>query len=167
MASPQSSAVQSTFPFTLDGNPYVLTNETIKQDASRTAALAQYTIMAYVSATQKWVPWSNLTASDGSAYPMGILMTDGGFTGAQVAAGDVTGAAIAAGGTAWRVDGSQVVFDTGVGGGNTALALTSQLNSNAVGSGSATVYFLTTAQRWLESRGIFIQTTVAFDKPEN
>ena len=99
------------------------------QDAARTKALAQYTVMAYIVATGKWIPWNSVTATDGSAYPAGILMTDGGFTAAQLAAADVTGAAILVGGPAVLVDSSQLVFDTGVGGTNAALALTTAIAS--------------------------------------
>lgn len=163
----QNSAVESVFPFKLQGLDFSLDNETIAQDVARTIALAQFTIMAQIASSQKWVPWSSLVATDGTAFPVGYLKTDGGFTAAQIAAGDVTGASIVVGGMGLEIDGTQIIFDTGVGGGNVALSLTSVLSSNAAGTGAATPYLTMSAKRWLEARGIFVRSTVALDKTEN
>ncbi len=166
----QSSQVNSTFPFIVGGRGIVLDNETIAQDALRTAALQEYTVMAQIVTgvnAGKWVPWTNLTASDGSAFPMGILMVDGGVSAAMLAAGDVSGVYVLAGGARAKLDGSQLIFDTGVGGGNVALSLSSALSSNAAGSDSATPYLTTTGAAWLRRFGIYVQTTVLEDLAEN
>jgi hypothetical protein len=168
MGAIQSSVVNKTAPFIVKNGPgLVLDNETILTDASRTKALAQYTVMAYIAATGKWIPWYSVTTTDGSAFPAGILMTDGGFTAAQLVAGDVTGAAILVGGAALLIDSSQLVFDAGVGGSGGGLALTTAIAGNAVGSGSATCYLTINAATALRLLGIFCQTTILEDLAEN
>ncbi len=168
MGAIQSSQVNKTYPFIVKNGPgLVLDNETIKQDAARTIALAQYTVMALNPTTNIWVPWSTVTATDGTAFPAGILMTDGGFTAAQIAAGNVTGASILTGGAALLIDSSQLVFDTGVGGGNTALTFTTVISGNAVGSASATCYLVMTCATALRLGGMFTQNTILEDLAEN
>ena len=168
MGAIQSSVVNKTAPFIVKNGPgLVLDNETILTDAGRTKALAQYTVMAYIVASNKWIPWNSVTATDGSAFPAGILMTDGGFTAAQLVAGDVTGAAILVGGAALLIDSSQLVFDAGVGGSGGGLALTTAIAGNAVGSGSATCYLTINAATALRLCGIFCQTTILEDLAEN
>jgi hypothetical protein len=158
----------AVYPFLINTAPVMVAeNESIAADASRTAALAQYTVMAYNPTTAKWVPWSSVTASDGTAYPAGILMNDGGFTAAQVVAGVTGGVAILVGGSGLRIDSSQLVFDTGVGGGNVALSLATVISSNAAGSGSATPYATVTAEKWLRNLGLYMQNVVVEDLAEN
>lgn len=166
----QFSQVNKTFPFITAGHGLVLDNETIAQDALRVAFLAEYTVMAQIATganAGKWVPWSNLTADDGSAFPLSILMVDGGISAAQIAAGDVSGAYLLIGGAGVKIDGSQLVFDAGVGGGCSALSLASILVNNSAGSNAATPYLKTTAAAWLRTIGLFCQTTTLVDLPEN
>jgi hypothetical protein len=161
MAAIQSSAVQSVLPFTLDGHPIIKDNETILTDGSRTVPLAQYTIMAQIASTKKWVPWLNANLGDttGMQTPRGILMTDGGYTSAVYAAGDITGVAIAVAGEQWSIDGSQLVFDkgsTGVGTPNTLDSIPTVPTNQA-----------TRAEAMLWSRGIYPTSTVQIDLTEN
>lgn len=166
MGANQASSNQSVLPLLL-GEATLLAkdNETIVRDASRTADIAQFTVMAQIAATRKWVPWSDLTATDGSALPLGILLNDGGIAAASVAAADVTGAVILVGGAGARIDASKLVFDTGVGGGNSALALTSVLTVGTVASWAN--YWSMTADAFLRTLGLFTQTTIALDVTEN
>lgn len=122
----QASQVNKTYPFILGGTALVKENETLLQDAARTVVLDQYTVMAQIAASKKWVPWlnANLGATDGKQTPKGILMNDGGISAASLAAGDVTGAVILVG-TGAEVDAGQLVFDKGSTGGGTANTLDS------------------------------------------
>jgi hypothetical protein len=61
---------------------------TIAQDAGRSAVLAPYTLMAKVAASGKWVPFTDETATDGSAIPQGIYVGDE-IAAADIVAGDV------------------------------------------------------------------------------
>ena len=167
MGAIQSSQVDSVQPFKIGGFPFVKDAEILLTDAARTVPLAQYTVMAQIAATRKWVPWTTVTATDGSAIPLGILLTDGGFTAAQLAAGDVTGAMIAVGGMGYQVDSSQLVFDAGSTGGGTPLTLNTVFTANAVGSGTATPYLLIIGERQLNQLGIFPTSTVALTGAEN
>lgn len=168
MGAIQSSQVNKVYPFLINTAPQIVAeNESIAADASRTKDLAQYTVMAYNPTTAKWVPWSSVTASDGTAYPAGVLMNDSGLTAAQVVAGVTGGVAILIGGAGLRVDSSQLVFDTGVGGSNVALSLATIISSNAVGTGTATPYLVMNGASALRLAGIFALTTVVEDLAEN
>jgi hypothetical protein len=162
----QASQVNRTYPFILGGTALVKENETLLQDASRTVILDQYTVMAQVAASRKWVPWTTVTATDGSAVPAGILMNDGGISAAALAADDVTGAVILVG-TNVEVDAGQLVFDKGSTGQGTALALTTVFTGNAAGTGSATPYILLVAERLLNMIGIYPKTAFVAAKAEN
>src|SRR5574340_251695 len=129
----QASQNNATYPFITGGTALVAENETILTDAARTVILYQYTVMAQIAATGKWVPWTSVTATDGSAIPQGILMNDGGVTAAALAAADVTGAQILIG-TCVEVDAGQLVFDLGSTGGGSALTLATVFTGNAAGT---------------------------------
>jgi len=161
----QASQNNKTYPFIQGGTALVYENETILRDASRVAGhdIAQYTVMAQVAASEKWVPWSSVTNTDGSAIPAGILMNDGGVSGASVIAGDVTGVQILIG-TAVEIDGGQLVFDAYVAGGSSALALTTAFSGNAAGSGTATPYVVLTCKALLKMLGIYTKTAYAASK---
>jgi hypothetical protein len=58
-------------------------NAIIAEDAGRATDLLQYTLMGKVAATEKWVPFTDETATDGSAENFGIYM------GADIAAADI------------------------------------------------------------------------------
>lgn len=155
-----ASQANNTFPFILAGSGYVLDTETILTDAGRTVPLYQYTIMSQIASSGKWVPWllANYNGTTGTQYPMGILMTDGGFTYQVYAAGDILNAMILVGGGC-QVDSSQLVFDLGSTGVASPAALT--------GIPTVPTNLAMTAQRILELRGIFVTQTIAIDKLEN
>jgi hypothetical protein len=108
--SVQTSADRQVKPFILSGRPLVREAETIAQDAARTAALAPYTLMAKVSATGKWTPWGDVTATDGTAIPQGIYMGDP-IAAADLAAADVVNCPIIVGGAGVTFDNGQLVLE--------------------------------------------------------
>jgi len=162
--SAQNSLVNSTFPLQLQGDARLLDDETLLTDSARTVPLVFGTIMAQVASSRKWVPWTTVTATDGSAYPLAVYIGPD-VAAADLAAGDVTGAPMLVGGA--LLDDTQVVFDKGSTGAGTALTLNTVINGNAAGSGTATPYFVMIAQRFLELKGLYIAQTVAGDTPEN
>ena len=161
MAAIQTSQVGSSIPFYVGGGtPLVKDQETILTDGSRTVPLAFGTIMSKLSATGKWVPFllANLGASDGSQYPAGILVADGGYTAAQYSAADITNAPILVGGGV-KVDSQQIIFDKGSTGVATAATLASV---PTVPTGLAMQ-----AETLLQIHDIYVQVTINEDLPEN
>lgn len=69
---------------------------TVAQDAGRSTVMARHTLMAYNPTTQKWEPFTDETAVDGTQYPRGIMQAE--LTAAQVVAGDVSDVPILVGG---------------------------------------------------------------------
>ena len=110
------------------GTALVREAKTLLTDAARVAVLREYSVMALIAASEKWIPWTSLSATDGSAFPAGILMNDGGIAAALFTGGDYTGAIILAGSNV-EVDASQLVFDTCYGGGRAALSLASVITA--------------------------------------
>ena len=115
--------------------------QTIAQDAGRSAPLAPNTVMAKVAESGKWIPLTDLAATDGTAIPQGIYMGDE-IAAASLVAGDVVDAPVLVGGGC-MVDGGQLVLENG-------------LTLDDVISISASVEHRTVRDR-LESRGIFIE----------
>lgn len=70
------------------GNAAVKQSQTLKQDAGRSGDLVWATVMAKVSATQKWIPFTNEASTDGTAIPQGIYVGSD-ITEAVIIAGDV------------------------------------------------------------------------------
>jgi len=157
----QTRVDQNSFPIVLSGVPFVYDNAGIVTNGARVSALAQYTVMSQIAASGLWVPWTsdNLGAATGAQYPMGILMNDGGFTGAQIVAGQATGVQILYGGAGLTIDSSQLVFD----GGNTGILALNTLASIPTLPTSLALQ----AEQLLAFRGIFCQTVVALDNHEN
>jgi hypothetical protein len=89
----QSQINLDTTPFILKSRDSITEgNATILQDAGRVAALAPYTLMAQISASKKWVPFTDETAVDGSGIPSGIFLSSdiqGEIPAADLVAGDV------------------------------------------------------------------------------
>lgn len=157
----QSRADSNSFPIILGGEGFIADTETVLTDGSRTVAMPQYTIMSRVASSKKWVPWlnANLGGNTGIQYPLGILMTPGGLTAAQIAAGDVTGVQIMWTGKGCQIDSSQLVFDKG----STGVGTPNTLDSvPTVPTGLAK-----TAQDLLAERGFVMISTVAIDNLEN
>jgi len=84
------------------------TNSIIAQDALRTTDLAPYTIMAKIAASQKWVPFTDETATDGSAIPQGIYIGSA-IASADIVAGDVEDVEILESGAIYDIN--QVVIE--------------------------------------------------------
>ncbi len=141
----------SNTPFILFGNGLADHDATLLQDAGRgTTALIYGTVMAKVAASQKWVPFTDETATNGTAIPLGIMVS-GDVTGAALVAGDVIDQAILVGGGV-TVDASQLTIEN------------SKLLTTVVTIGTT---MLVTVRDLLAMAGIFIEGTVAISASEN
>lgn len=86
----ESKLTNATFPWDLGGKGKYKDDEVLLQDAGRAAgSILTLTVMSRIAATRKLVPYTDLTATDGSAIPAGLLMSDD-VTQAQTIAGDVS-----------------------------------------------------------------------------
>lgn len=70
------------------GHAAIKQGQTLKQDAGRSGDLVWGTLMAKVSATQKWIPFTNEASTDGTAIPQGVYLGDD-IAEADIIAGDV------------------------------------------------------------------------------
>jgi len=143
----------SSVPFIRSGESYTKESETILKDIGRSAPLVFGTVMAKVAASQKWVPLTSLTATDGSAIAQGIFV-GADIPAASLVAGDVTGQPILVGG-AVTVDENQITVEN-------SLTLDSVFTE-----GGATHYIVVTVRDLLAMRGIFAEDTVDIDEYEN
>lgn len=130
------------------GNPKSLSNETVVQDAGRTTDMEKYTVMAYEPSAGKWTPLIDETATDGTAYPRGILLAT--LTAAEVAAADVVDVPILVGDAI--MDANSLVFEASI-----TLATVINVPTNAN----------TTVELELRKLGIFIEATRDIDGYEN
>jgi len=138
--SVQNSGNISTVSFMRDESPSAVTrtNETIAQNGSRSGALAPYTLMSKVASSGKWVPFTDNTATDGSAVPQGVYIGNE-ITEAAIKAGDIEGVEIAVGNFIYTKDllvienskdldtvitGGTLTFDAGTGDSSASLANT-------------------------------------------
>jgi hypothetical protein len=92
--SVQTNLDIDTTPFILLELPRAVRvdNAVILKNTGRSGNLEPYTLMAQVSASGKWVPWTSVTAEDGSATPSGIFLPSdiqGAITEAAIKAADV------------------------------------------------------------------------------
>lgn len=106
----QVSANNSTVPFVRHGYALTKSDQVIIQDAGRTDPLVPYTLMAKISASQKWTPFILETATDGTAIPQGIYIGEA-ITAAALVAGDIPDALIVEGGAPLLVDKNQLVIE--------------------------------------------------------
>lgn len=120
--------------------------ETIIQDAGRSAVLSFGTVMAKISASQKWTPLTSLTAVDGSAVPQGIYVGPD-IAAADLVAGDVVDVPILVGNAV--VDENQVVLENSL-----------TLDDVFVSSDATNVYFEVTVRDLLAMRSIFVESSV-------
>ena len=105
----QSSIQNKALAFILSGVALSRPDAIIAQDAGRGAvALVFGTLMAKIVATQKWVPFTNEAATDGSANPQGIYI-GADIAGADLVAGDIVWAPILVGNAV--VDINQIVIE--------------------------------------------------------
>jgi hypothetical protein len=84
-------------PFFLSGSTVYKDSETILQDGGRVDPLVTYTLMAQISANKKWVPLTNVAATNGTAIAKGIYVGDD-IPAADLADADVTNVPIVVGG---------------------------------------------------------------------
>ena len=146
----QESTTNQNFAFVLSGEA-LSRSVTLLQDAGRGAAALVYgTLMAKVSATGKWVPFTDETAVDGTATARGIFVGDD-VTGAALVAGDVTDVPIYVGGC-FTFDAQQLVIEN------------SKLLTTVVGGATTENR---TVQDDLESFGMYTELTVDIDELEN
>lgn len=83
-----------TRPFILESLPSCkrLDKAVILTDGGRSTPLLSRTLMAKISATEKWVPYTDPAATDGTAKPAGIYDPEGhlgDISAADIVAGDV------------------------------------------------------------------------------
>jgi hypothetical protein len=74
--------------FILSGEPK-LRGGTLLTDAERATPLATYTVLSYITASKKWVPFTDVDAIDGTHRPRGIYVGPE-IAAADIAEGDVT-----------------------------------------------------------------------------
>ena len=125
----------------------------IAQDAGRSAVLAFGTLMAKIAATQKWVPFTDETAVDGSAVPAGIYVGPD-IAAADIVAGDVSENQILVG--AAFIDLNQLVIEN-----------SKTLDTVIDATGGADNIVIQTVRDFLANRGIFVEDTVDISAFEN
>jgi len=105
----QNRANLDSTPFILYSYPGVREDDAVLlQDAGRATPLLQFTLMAKVAATGKWVPFTNEAAVDGTAIPQGIYLGDD-IPAADIVAGDVVDLPIVIAGV--RFDANKLVIE--------------------------------------------------------
>lgn len=145
----QASTNQTNFTFILSGEGLHRT-VTLLTDAGRATPLVYGTLMAKVAASGKWVPFTDETATDGTAIARGVYVgTD--VTAAALVAGDVLNAPVLVGGNC-TIDSAQLTIEN------------SKTLATVVGATTVTAH---TVQDDLESFGIFVEDTIAIDGTEN
>ena len=147
----QNSTNNSTVPFVRSGISYSKEDQVLLQDAGRSADLAPFTLLAKVAASGKWVPFTDETATDGTAIPSAVYLGDT-IAQADIVAGDVTGFGPILVGGACTVDDGQLVIE----------------NSKTLGTViGATSVNARTVNDELRNKGIFVEDTVDIDEFEN
>lgn len=79
----------TNLPLVLFGMAVAVSNGVLLQNAGRSGDLVCGTVMAKVSASGKWVPLTNLAATDGGATAQGVYIGPD-IAEADIVAGDVT-----------------------------------------------------------------------------
>jgi hypothetical protein len=149
-------AVQSrlnidTTPFFLSGNMAVRDDELIKQDLGRTVDLAQYTLMSQEAATGKWVPFTDETATDGTAIPRGIYSGED-IPFAKIVDSDVPAFIVVGGGGIATFDKDKLIIEN------------SKALDTVIDSGTVNAH---TVEDDLRRIGLFTQYTVDATRYEN
>ncbi len=140
-----------TTPFIRAGIAASKQDAVLLQDAGRGAvALAPFTLMAKISASQKWVPFTDETATDGTAIPQGIYVGPS-VPGADLVAGDVVDAPILIGAGVF-VDKNQLVIEN------------SKLLTTVITVGTTDIR---NVEDHMANRGIFMEDTVDISGYEN
>ena len=147
----QTSIDNANIPFVLSGNTLSRDDQVLLIDALRATDLLQFTLLARVAASQKWVPLTNAAAVDGSAIPQGIYIGED-IAAADIVAGDISDLHVLLGGAAATVDANQLVIEN-------AKTLDTVIT---VGTTD-----LRTVRDHLANRGIFVEDTVDVSSFEN
>jgi hypothetical protein len=79
------------------GEPYAVDSQTFLTDAGRATDLVAGTVVSQDPATEKWVPLTDATATDGTEIPSGVILET--IEAADLVAGDVTGISVCIGGS--------------------------------------------------------------------
>lgn len=149
----QNSQNNSTVPFILNGTTLYKDNETLLQDGGRSGDLVFGTLLAKILTggnAGKWVPFTDETATDGSAIPVGIYV-GGDIPEADIIAGDVAGLPILVGSNA-IIDKSQLTIEN------------SKTIDTVIATGTVNAQSVEEA---LANKGIYLSDTVAIDEFEN
>jgi hypothetical protein len=136
----------ATYTFILSGQAYALTNETLKQDAGRAADLLANTVVSLDPVTNKWVPFTDEAAVDGTEKPTGVILDT--VAQADIVAGDVTGISVLVG-AGCAVDKSMLVIENA----KTLLTVIGTLNI--------------TVEQCLRWAGIYMEPTIDITSFEN
>jgi hypothetical protein len=102
----QASRDNSNKPFII-GGPGVSKLGTFVQDADRSGDIEIYTVVAYNPTSGLWEPLTDVTATDGTQFPRGIIMQT--ITEAEIKAGNVANVPILKGNAI--VDSEQLVLE--------------------------------------------------------
>ena len=146
----QNSSDNANIPFILSGVGVSRDDQVLLTDAGRATPLLQFTLLSKVAATQKWVPFTNEAAVDGSAIPQGIYLGDD-IAAADIVAGDIPDLFVLVGKDV-TVDVDQIVIEN-------AKTLDTVIT---VGTTD-----LRTVRDHLANRGIFTEETVDISGFEN
>ena len=138
----------ANIPFLRQGPVVSIDDAVVAQDAGRATDLLAKTLMSYNPTTQKWVPFTDETASDGTQFPKGILVNT--IETAKLVAGDVSDVMIWTGRAI--IDGAQLVIEN-------SLTLDTIVNVPAG--------LNTSVKDLLKQIGIFTESTVDVDGFEN
>ncbi len=142
----QASQDNSSVPFIRFAKPAVIDElAVLSQDAGRTTVLASKTLMAKIAATQKWEPFTDETATDGTAIPQGIYVGPD-ITAAALVAGDITDNQILVG--AALIDKNQLVIEN-------SKTLDTVINA----TGAADNINIKTVRDYLADKGLFVEDT--------
>lgn len=143
----------STVPFIRYGLGATDNDAVVFQDAGRSGNLLAGTVMSKIAATGKWVPFTDETAVDGSAIPLGVLMGMD-ILEADIIAGDVVDIPILVGAGVF-IDQNQLVFEN-------SLSL-----ATVIGSAVTAPILVQTAKEYLANVGIRVEDTVDITSFEN
>jgi hypothetical protein len=149
--SVQNRGDNSNIPFISSGVSLVKEAETILQDAARVNPLVKKTVMAQIAASKKWVPLTDLAATDGSAIARGVYMGDD-IPAADLVAGDVVDVPILVGGGAATLVREDIVLEN-------ALTLDDVLQAATINEHRV--------EDDLNRIGLFPEYTVSIDELEN
>ena len=142
----QANQDNSSVPFIRFANPAAIDEEgIIFTDAGRATPLLSKTLMAKIAATQKWVPFTDETAVDGSAIPQGIYVGPD-VPAADIVAGDVVDSQILIG--AAFIDLNQLVIEN-------SKTLDTVINA----TGGADNINIKSVKDYLADKGLFAEDT--------